>query len=212
MATLATIRASLNSEIGVLADADTIPWTQAVRNDAISKGYAALWIEGVGKPVIEDETTVDAQAAYAITTIQRVAYAEVIGSSGGIVESPPCEVVPNGSGGYQAIVPGLAAGYTLRLHGYAPYISTFATDAAVDDIETEWARVPLLKAKEILYRQELGRVARFQERQAAPSGMSVGVSDLLAVIAAAKREWDEMIRLMRRRQVVRGQATHRSYR
>jgi hypothetical protein len=212
MATLATIRASLNAEIGVLADADTNPWTATVRNDAISKGYAALWKAGVGKPVIEDETTVDGQAAYTVTTIRRVAYAEVIDSSGYIVESPPCEIVPNGSGGYQAVVPGLAAGYTLRLRGYAPYISTFATDSSVDDIEMEWARVPLLKAKEILYRQELGRVARFQERQASPSGMSVGVSDLLAVIAAAKREWDDEIKDMRRRQPVRGQSVSRTHR
>jgi hypothetical protein len=208
--TLASARASLNAEIGVLTDADTVPWTPAVRNDAIGKGYAALWGKNARKPVIVDLPTVDNQETYAATGIRALDYAEVLDSSGYLISNPAVRLEPDGVGGYRVRITGLSSGLTLRLHGRTAYKSVFSGDSDTDDLEAEWARVPLLKAKAILYRQALGQFARFNERQVAPPTMSVSVSELLTVIAAAEREWEVEVKEMSRQATARGQSVRRT--
>lgn len=199
MTTLANLRASLNAEIGVAADADTVPWTTTVRNDAISKGYAELWRAGVWKDAKQDIATTDGTWAYALTTIRRLNRLELLDSDGNILERPRgiVELDGAGTGTYQVrLVAPLAASLTLRVWGWTAYKSTFSSDADTDDILAEYSRIPLLKAKAILYRQQLGQFARYGERQALPPNMNVSVDQLLAVIAAAEREFEEEARVL----------------
>ena len=191
MTTLATLRGYLNDELGVDSDAGDTVFTLSLRNRSISQGYAALWPAGVWKPVIVDLATVADQQYYAVTGLRRLGYAEVIDSAGVSIDKPNVTMIDDGAGGYKAVGGALDAGYTLRLHGWTAYVSTFANDAAVDDLPDELNRVPLLKAKAICYRANLARYARYQERQAIPPEQSVTVDQILGIIAAAEREWSQ---------------------
>lgn len=199
MTTLAALRGKLNDEIGVTTDGDTTPWTTAQRNAAISEGYAELWRVGVWKDAKQDIATVDDQWTYALTSIRKLYRLELLDSSSNIVEKPRGIIEPDfaGTGTYRVRLQNpLAGGYTLRVLGWAPYVSTFASDAAVDDLPAEHNRIPLLKAKAILYRQQLGLFARYGERQALDPTMNVSAEVLLAIIAAAEREFDEHARTL----------------
>jgi len=188
--TLLNLRAKLNGELGVTDDAEASPWSTTVRNNAISDGYAALWRNGVWKPVKQDYPTVDGQAVYAAATARRLNRLELLDSSSNVVSRPVGFLEPDGSGAMQLVLTaGCANGYTLRVYGWTAYLSTFATDATPDDLDTEYNRIPLLKAKAILYRQQLALFARYGERQAVAPEMNMTIDQLLGVIAAAEREF-----------------------
>lgn len=197
MATLAAIRANLNSELAVASDAETAPWSVAVRNAAISAGYAALWSARAWKPVVVDLATVEGQNIYSgLTGIRRLGYAEVLDTTGAIVGHPAARLEADGTGGYRLTVPALAAGLTLRLHGWTAYKSTFTGDTDTDDIEPEFARVPLLKAKAVLFRQQLATFARFGQRQAVRPDMGVSVEQLVGLVTTCEQEWNQAVREM----------------
>jgi hypothetical protein len=65
-----------------------------------------------------------------------------------------------------------------------------------DDLPAEHNRIPILKAKAILYRQQLALFARYGERQAMPPEMNTTVDQLIGIVAAVEREFtDECARL-----------------
>lgn len=197
MTTLAALRAILNDEIGVATDAETSPWTTTQRNTAISHGYADLWRAGVWKDAKQDFSTVTDQWIYALTSIRKLYRLELLDSSSRILETPKGIVEPDGTGAgtYQLrLTSPLTTGSTLRVRGWAPYISTFANDAASDDLPAEHARLPLLKAKAILYRQQVARFMRYGESQAIEPAMNISYDGLLAGIAQAEREYAEAVR------------------
>lgn len=192
MATLLAIRTALNGELGVLTDAETAPWSLAVRNQAIADGYAALWRAGVWKPVTQDIATVTDTFTYALTSIRRLDRVELLDDSLRLLEAPRAVVEDNGSGGWQLRLTSnvtIDTGATMRVRGWTAYVSTFASDAATDDLPAEHARLPRLKAAAILYRQQLGTFARYGERQALPPDMNITVDQFLGLIAAAEREF-----------------------
>lgn len=199
MATLATLRAKLNGEIGVTNDADTTPWTTTVRNNAIIDGYAALWRVGVWKYLRQDLPTVDDQALYNLTSIRRLGFIELIDSSSRLLEMPVGATIDDGSGAYQLrLMHPIPAGNTIRVHGWTAYKSQFSGDGDTDDLPAEHNRIPLLKAKAILYRTAMGKFARTGERQALPPEMNVSTENLLAIVAAAEREFAEEARALAR--------------
>lgn len=187
---LSALRAKLNYELGVDTDAETAPWSQAQRNSAISDGYAALWTHGVWKPLNQTVTTIDDTWAYALTSIREIWRLEFLDSSGFISDVLPASVQDDGSGGYQLVLstpsPG---GYSVTVRGWGAYTSTFANDSAVDDLPAEYNRIPLLKAKAILYRAQLSRFARYGERQSVDPQMNVSVDQIIGMIAAAEQEF-----------------------
>ncbi len=191
MATLLAIRTALNGEIGVVTDAETTPWSTAVRNQAISDGYAELWRAGVWKPSLQSLASVTDQWVYPLTSIRRLERLELLDSSSRIVETPGAVVEDDGVGGWQLRLKAtIATGYTLRVRGWTAYISTFANDAAVDDLPIEHGRVPRLKAKAICWRIALAGFARYGERQAVPPEMSMSVDQLISMVSAAEREFE----------------------
>ncbi len=199
MATLDALRAVLNGEIGVLTDADPAPWTTTVRNNAISAGYAALWRFGVWKPVKQDITTTTNTFVYPLTTIRRLERIELLDSAGRLVEMPKGIVEDDGAGAWQLrLIDAVAAGYTLRVRGWTAYKSAFSGGSDTDDLPAEHQRIPLLKAKAILWRIALGKFAKAGERQALPPAMNVSVENLLGMIAAAEREFAEEARQLSR--------------
>jgi hypothetical protein len=190
--TLANLRAKLNGEIGVATDGETSPWSATVRNNAISDGYAALWRNGVWKAVKQDYPTVDGQTVYATCTARRLNRLELLDSSSNVVSRPEGFLEADGSGTTQLILrSGCASGYTLRVYGWTAYLSTFAGDSTPDDLDAEFNRVPLLKAKAILYRQQLALFVRYGERQAVAPEMNATVDQLLGLVAAAEREFTD---------------------
>lgn len=210
MTTLANLRAKLNDEIGVASDVETSPWTQAQRSAAISEGYAELWRAGVWKDTKQDITTVEDTWTYALTSIRRLYRMELRDSASRVLEMPKGIVEPDGTGtgAYQLrLIFPISSGYTLRVYGWAPYVSTFASDAANDDLPAEYNRIPLLKAKAILYRQQLAKFARWGEAQALVPPMGVSVDALMGLVASAEREFEELagdLRAMRPRASVAG--------
>lgn len=195
MATLLQLRTKLNGEIGVVTDGETTPWTSAVRNAAISDGYAALYRAGVWKSATQSLATVTDTAIYALTTIRRLERVDLLDSSGRVLENPKAIVEDDGSGAWQLrLARSISTGSTLKVRGWTAYVSVFASDAAVDDLPPEHNRIPLLKAKAILWRAQLGTFARYGERQALPPVMNVSVDQLLGMIAAAEREYEDETR------------------
>lgn len=206
MATLAALRAKLNGEVGVTTDADTVPWSSAVRDNAIRDGYAWLWRVGVWKPLTEPYASVSGQFIYALTAIRKLERVELVDTNSVVQEIPRAIVQPNGSGGYELrLIDPLAAGYTIRVRGFGAYKSQFANDADTDDLPAEDNRIPLLKAKAILYRIAVGKFTRTGERQTLPPEMNVSVDNLLAVVAAAEREAAEEARALSRLRIRTGQ-------
>ena len=192
MATLLVIRTALNGEIGVVADGEATPWSQATRNSAIADGYAALYRAGVWKAATQTIAAVTDAWTYALTSIRRHSRVELLDTSSRVLELPRAIVEEDGAGGYQLrLADSIPSGVSLRVRGWAPYVSVFANDAAVDDLPAEYARLPRLKAKAILWRIQLGSFARYSERMAVPPEMSVTVDMLLAMVSAAEREWLE---------------------
>jgi hypothetical protein len=195
MATLLALRTKLNGELGVLTDGETVPWSSAVRNAAISDGYAELWRQGVWKAAKQDITTVSDQILYPLTSLRRLNRMEILDSAGHLNGTANGIIDDDGAGGYQVILrTPLEASLTLRVWGWGPYTSTFSGDTAVDDLPAELNRIPLLKAKVILYRQQLGQFARYGERQAIPAEMNLTVDQFIGIIAAAEREFSDACR------------------
>jgi hypothetical protein len=195
VATLAALRAKLNGEIGVVTDADTAPWTVAVRNNAIIDGYAALYRAGVWKPVTQTIATVLDSFVYALTTIRRLDRVDLLDSSSRVIEQLRAVAEDDGAGAWQLrLVSPVAAGYSIKVRGWTAYKSQLVNDADTDDLPAEHNRVPLLKAKSIIWRIALGSYARYGERQAAPPEMNLTVDQLLALVSAAEREFEEEAR------------------
>lgn len=192
MATLAALRARLNGEIGVTTDGETTPWSTTVRNNAIIDGYAALWRAGVWKPTVQSIATVANQWVYALTSIRRLERLELVDSDGFVVEQPLGIVQDDGAGAYELRLRApVVGGYTLRVRGWTAYKSQFSGDGDTDDLPAEHVRVPLLKAKAILFRVALGEFMRYRERTAITPEMAASAEQLLAGIAAAEREFTE---------------------
>lgn len=190
MATLLQLRTRLNLEVAVSDDAGDTVMTLAARNQAIADGYAELWRAGVWKHALQDLATLTDTWSYALTSIRKLDRLELRDSAGRVVEQPRGVIEQDGSTGWQLRLNSpIAAGYTLRVRGWAAYVSTFASDAAVDDLPAEHVRIPILKAKAILYRTQLGKFARYGERQALPPEMNASVDQLAAIIQAAEREF-----------------------
>lgn len=199
MTTLLNLRLKLNDEIGVATDAETAPWTTAQRSAAISEGYAELWRAGIWKDTKQDLASVTDQWVYALSAIRKLYRLELLDASSRIIESPRGIVEPDGAGAgtFQLRLQNpLASGATIRVRGWAPYTSIFANDAAVDDLPAEHNRLPILKAKAILYRQQLARFMRWGEAQALEPAMNVSLDGLLAGIAQAEREFAESARTL----------------
>lgn len=209
MTTLATLRGKLNDELGVTTDSDESEWTLALRNGAIASGYAELWRKGVWKDAKQDFATVTDQWLYALTTIRRLDRLEVLDSTSRVLERPRGVVEPDGSGNavnQLRLASPLSSGFTLRVRGWTAYVSTFANDAANDDLAAEYNRIPLLKAKAILWRKSLSNFARYGERQASPPEMSMTIDQLLAMVAAAEREFAEEVKALSALRVRTGQS------
>ena len=195
MATLLQLRTKLNGEIGVATDAETSPWGLAVRNNAIIDGYADLWRVGVWKPTVQTIATVSDTWFYALTSIRRLDRVETIDSSSRIIETPKAVAQDDGAGSWQLrLVAPIGAGASLRVRGWGPYKSQFANDADTDDLPAEHNRVPLLKAKAILWRVQLAGFARYGERQALAPEMNMTIDQLLAMVSAAEREYEDAAR------------------
>ncbi|NJD27203.1 MAG: hypothetical protein FIA92_02775 [Chloroflexi bacterium] len=192
--TLVNLRAKLNGELGVLTDAETAPWATTVRNNAISDGYADLWRQGVWKAAKQDLSSADDTWTYALTSIRKLNRVEVIDGYGTVGEGK-ARIEEDGVGGYQLVLATpIAVGFTIRVFGWTAYKSTFSGDADTDDLAAEYNRIPLLKAKAILYRQQLSLFARYGERQAVAPEMNVSIDQLVGIISAAEREYADACR------------------
>ena len=197
--TLADLRAKLNDELGVLSDTETSPWSVAQRNAAISEGYAELWRAGVWKDATQDLPTVTSQWVYALTGIRKLYRLELVDATDRILEMPKGIVEPDftGTGAFRVRLQNpLSGGNTLRALGWVPYKSQFLDDTDTDDLPAEHNRIPLVKAKAILYRQALSKFMRFGEAQSLTPSMNVSQDGLIAGIAQAEREFAELTRAL----------------
>lgn len=188
--TLADIRALLNIELGVAADGDARPYTVAARNAAISQGYAALATVGVMKPTSDTITTVSGAQSY-ITTVQELYDASLVDSGGYNCGRLKGRIVQTASGPTLFLTLPIGDGATIAVQGWTPYVSVFASDSAVDDLDsTVPVRIPLLKARSILYQSKISEFVNFSGHQSAPASLNVSVSELLGLRSSVEREWE----------------------
>jgi hypothetical protein len=192
--TLANIRAQLNSDLGMTTDADAKPYTQAQRNAAISLGYGALWWAGVWKNATDSIATVDNAQSYLTTTVKKLYDVALVDSTGYIVGYPKAKIDDTAAGATLFLVLPVSSGYTLSVHGWAPYISTFANDSASDDLDPSLLRIPLLKARSILYSGMINQFMAFSGHQSSPAALNVTLEQLLTAKATAEREWENETR------------------
>jgi hypothetical protein len=186
---LATLRGMLNADIGVTDDAETSPYSAALRNRAISQAYADLWVRGVWKPVEVVASTVDDQTKYTVSGIRVLERAQLQDSDGAVVAELPSATLRQEGTGWVLYVAGLPAGYTIHAFGWTAYKSTFSGDGDVDDIDPEWTYVPLLKARSICFRTMEAKYQRYGARQTVPPDLSVTLSDLVSGRQVAEREY-----------------------
>ncbi len=192
MATLLDQRLALNSEIGVANDAEADPWPVAARNAAITQGYRALWTARAWKPVVVSVAASSTQNLYPnITGIMRLGFAETIDADGNAADYPYATLREDGKGGYELLMPVMDAGITVNLHGWTAYKSDFTGDSDADDLPAEFSRVPLLKAKAILYRQQASVLARFgeQARISYKTVLNLSLADLVSLVTTAEQEF-----------------------
>jgi hypothetical protein len=194
MATLVQLRTALNGDIGVTTDTESLPWSKTVRNQAIAFGYAALWTAGVWKFYSQDIPAITGQQSY--STLLRELHEIQLVDSSGVIQSYPIGVI-NTVGGTSTLFlrAPVSSTYTIRARGFLPYISDFLTagafdDTKTDDLEAEFMRVPLLKAKSILYGAQLATFVRFSGRQAAPPALNLSVEQMYSIRSLAEREWE----------------------
>ena len=191
MATLLALRLKLNGEIGTVTDAETSPWSVTTRNNAIIDGYADLYRAGVWKAVTQSFSTTTDIWLYALTTMRRLERVELLDASSRVIEKPEAVIQDDGAGAWELRLQSpLTTGYTIRVRGWTAYKSQFVGDGDTDDIPAEYNRVPLLKAKAILWRAQLGTFVRYGERQALAPDMNISADQFLAMIAAAEREYE----------------------
>lgn len=196
MTTLLVLRGYLNDELGITTDAETTPFSLTLRNRAISQGYAALWRAGVWKPTRQDIATVSDSTSYA-TTLRRLRVIDLLDSSSNVVDRPAGRIEDSSGSTLLLLKAPIATGYTMRVSGWTAYVSTFADDNANDDLAAEFNRIPLLKAKAIVYRKVLSDFARYGSRQTVPSSMNLSLDQVLGLIAAAEREFEDETRALR---------------
>jgi hypothetical protein len=187
--TLATLRGYLNAELAVTDDAEASPFSLALRNRAIAQGYAELWRAGCWKPVQQTIAAVTNQSVFS-TTVRRLRVIDLLDSASRVVEHPPGRIEETTTGTFELILRmSLATGSSMRVNGWTAYLSVFAGDSTPDDLDDEYNRIPLLKAKAICYRVVLADFARYGTRQSVPPEMNVTVDQALGIVAAAEREF-----------------------
>jgi hypothetical protein len=196
MTTLANIRALLNIELGVASDNDARPYSKDSRNAAIAVGYGALWNAGVRKPASDTIDTVSGAQSY-ITSVVELYDASLVDSAGYNCGRLKAKIVQTASGPTLFLTLPLDDGYTIEVQGWTPYVSTFANDNAVDDLDASVpVRIPLLKARSVLYQGKLSEFVNFSGHQASPASLNITVSELLGLRSSVEREFETETRLI----------------
>ncbi|MCU0250216.1 MAG: hypothetical protein MUE61_08415 [Vicinamibacterales bacterium] len=136
---------------------------------------------------VANPTVITTGAAHGLTTGDSVVIAGHTGST------------PSINGTYTATVTGTST-FTIPVNvsvgGTGGTFTALFADATADDLDAEYSRIPLLKAKAILYRQVLATFARYGERQALPPEMNLTVDQAIGIIAAAEREFADECRVL----------------
>jgi hypothetical protein len=133
-------------------------------------GVATITTSSIANP-----TLITTAAAHGFTTGEIVTIAGHTGSTPAI------------SGNYVATV---TAPTTFTIPVSVSAGGTGGTASENDDLDAEYNRIPLLKAKAICFRKALGDYARYGQREVAPPEMGVTVDQLLSLIASTEREWE----------------------
>lgn len=195
--TLDQLRSStggLNDELGLSGDSDTTWGSTTLRNTYIQRAIAKLW-PVMGRLTRESITTVASQMDYALTTIRDIERIEVMDISDSDVVSsrvkswqhvmdevgdPPTN---------RLVIPTMAAGYTLRVYGYVPYLIP-ASGASSCDIPPPLEHVVYSGARVEAYRRKLNEFANFERFQNENRQNSLTPADVIELLRQAKADFD----------------------
>ena len=136
---------------------------------------------------VASPTVITTSTAHGLTSGETVTIAGHTGST------------PTLSGDYVATVTGTTT-FTVPVNvtvgGTGGTATALYCATVSDDLDAEYNRIPLLKAKAILYRQQLALFARFGERQAISPEMNLTVDQILGIVATAEREFADECRAL----------------
>lgn len=168
MTSIALLRTTYLNGYVQRAEADTVPWTDAVCNQALTDALRAQWPDfglRISGTVATDQSTNVYSVPSGMEKIVRID----IESNGLVIDqvtnfrwrgdaNPPTKVV---------IKPVLASGYTLRFDGWKPW----GTDAA--DLPVDWEPWIAMWAASELYGALASNLANSQRQQGLDSGRVV---------------------------------------
>ncbi len=196
---LSSLRAALNTDLGLASDAATVPWgTTSNRNDYLIEGFRRLWPR-MARLITETVTPVDGQDEYALDDIRDVVKIEVLDSDGVrtgeittwqvFVDETDDPVVIN----LRLPLAFLDTSTTLRVIGYTPYAVPANSDSATSDIPTRLEHVPLTGARMAAYRARLNSYVDYEQAATSNPATRTTPSELLQLHLAAKAEYEQLI-------------------
>ena len=169
------------------ADDDRFVASTSMKNGAYTMA-ATTQVDGVARPIVVKVTKVDTNdtmgsLAVVGTDADGAAQSETITPHNGDTASG----ITTSTKSWLTVTSITGSGWTTS--GGADQIKV-GTGDPVDDLEEEYNRIPLLKAKAICLRSSLGSFARYGERQSLPPSMNLSIDQFLGIIAAAEREFE----------------------
>ena len=189
----------LNAALGLSSDSDDSFGSTTYRNNAIKVALAQLWPR-MARLQRETLTVVDSTFDYDLTKLREVQAIEVVGVDSSdvyerigswrlIVDEAADPRVPRIR--FDAMP--LAADATLRLVGYAPYKSEFASGSTSSDIPPDCEWVVILGAQAELYRMKLNQRLNFQAHAVANRDTDTSVTEIVAAYQLVRREFNDAV-------------------
>lgn len=191
---LRTLQPGLNSELGLLSDADNSFGDTNARNSYLQAAINKLW-PAVGKLTRETFTSVANQKDYTLTTLYDVERLEIIDPATGYptdsirsfmayldeVADPPT---------IRLQVPTMVAGMTVRAIGYVPYLVP-STGATTCDLPPRIEHVVRAGARVEAYRAKVNSFANFERMQNENRANALSAADILELLRQAQREFQQ---------------------
>jgi hypothetical protein len=208
------LRERLNEQLGI-DDADERPWgTVEQRDSAVRWGLEQL--EPAMMRLVEESVTLTSDTReYTLTSrITKVAYVEQTDSAGRVrdLTNYRSVVIDSDTPATRLTfgVP-LDVSTTLKVVGYAPYVSDLSTDATDCDIPQDIEWIPLLGALAELYRRRFHEWLDFERYNASnpattidPEVLYRAYTDALGRFEQAKLDHYRKVSMPRRQRLARG--------
>lgn len=192
---LDTLRASLNTELGI-TDGSTQPFGSSTdRNRYLQNAFRKMWPR-MARLVRQSVTPTDTTMDYTLTAIRDVVRIDVLDSDGLVKdEIRSWELIVDESADpivRRLLIPEMATSVTLRVTGYQPY-KVPASGADTCDLPSELEHIPLAGARAEAYRARMTQYIDYEQRASENPTTATSGAEIMQLYLAAKQEFDELL-------------------